>query len=167
VVDCGQRAWAAFRGDGLRGVRFAVDSRQHGALARSKSMTSDRDDIVIFHRYDTVIDANIAKTKLDAHGIPCFLSGENMSSLYPSQPLLGLKVALHLFRNDTEKAETILGTDDALVENDQATRCPACQSTRIERDFPKEESESLTVLFFGVLFPGKKVNHCLDCDTEF
>jgi hypothetical protein len=130
-------------------------------------MSPEVDDIIIFRRYDTVINANIAKTKLDAYGIPCFLSGENMSSLYPSQPLLGMKVTLHLFRKDWERAETILGEHSLFVEPDQSFCCPMCHSARVQRDFSKEDSESLTILFFGVLFPDKKVNHCLDCDTEF
>ena len=49
--------------------------------------------------------------------------------------------------------------------------CPRCSGRRVQRDFPKSLSEqpfsSLMVLFFGVLMPQKKINHCLDCDYEF
>lgn len=131
-------------------------------------MITEKDDIIVFRHYDTVIDANIAKTKLDAYGIPCFLTEENMSNLYPGQPFLAFKVRLHLFAKDEEKAHGILEDQTQMsTDSDHSSRCPKCHSLRITRDFPKEESDSLTNLFFGVLFPHRKVNHCLDCDNEF
>ena len=42
-------------------------------------------DIVVFRHFDIAIDAHIAKSKLDAYGIPCFLTEENMANLYPDQ----------------------------------------------------------------------------------
>jgi hypothetical protein len=127
-----------------------------------------QDDIIVFRQYDTVIDANIAKTRLDANDIPCFLTGENMSNLYPSHRfLVGLKVRLHLFAKDEEKASEILSDIDLTSDSDASLKCPKCNSSRIIRDFPKQSGESLTFIFFGVLFPHKKVNHCLDCDNEF
>jgi hypothetical protein len=128
----------------------------------------ERDDIIVFRLFDTVIDANIAKTKLDAYGIPCFLTEENMSNLYPGQPFLAFKVRLHVFAKDEEQAHTILEDHTTLTtDSDASARCPRCDSQRVTRDFPKELSDSLTLLFFGVLFPHKKVNHCIDCDNEF
>jgi hypothetical protein len=127
-----------------------------------------QDDIIVFRQYDTVIDANIAKTRLDANDIPCFLTEENMSNLYPSHRFLGgLKVRLHLFAKDEEKASEILSDIDLTSDSDASLKCPKCNSSRIIRDFPKQSGESLTFIFFGVLFPHKKVNHCLDCDNEF
>jgi hypothetical protein len=46
-------------------------------------MMQDRDDIIVFQGFDNVIEANITKSKLDAYGVPCFLTEENMASLYP------------------------------------------------------------------------------------
>jgi hypothetical protein len=125
------------------------------------------DDIVVFRHYDTVIDANIAKTKLDAYGIPCFLTEENMSNLYPGQPFLAFKVRLHLFSKDEEQAVHILEEINMSSNEDASFHCPKCGSMKITRDFPKQLADSLTFIFFGVLFPHKKVNHCLDCDSEF
>ena len=68
------------------------------------------DKIVVFAVYDSVIDANIIKTKLDAYGIPCFLTDENISSLYP---LLGNSFSgarLHVFENDVDQVKLILGS---------------------------------------------------------
>ncbi|HYC86093.1 MAG TPA: DUF2007 domain-containing protein [Chryseosolibacter sp.] len=128
-------------------------------------MLNDRDDIIVFRTYDTVIDANIAKTKLDAYAIPCFLTEENMSSLYPGQSFVGFKVRLHLFAQDEERALQVL--TEEVIENDPSCRCPKCNSGRLARDFPKQNADTLAFVFLGVLFPHKKINHCLDCDYEF
>lgn len=131
-------------------------------------MLADSDDIIVFRHFDTVIDANIAKTKLDAYGIPCFLTEENMSNLYPGQPFMAFKVRLHLFSKDEDRASQVLLFEAPMhADSEPAHQCPRCQSSRISRDFPKQSGESLTFLFFGVLFPNKKVNHCMDCDNEF
>jgi hypothetical protein len=128
---------------------------------------NDQDDIVVFRHYDTVIEANIAKTKLDAYGVPCFLTEENMSNLYPGQPFMAFKVRLHLFGKDEERALQILTEENVRIESDSSHRCPKCNSSRIVRDFPKESADNLAFVFFGVLFPHKKVNRCIDCDNEF
>lgn len=66
------------------------------------------DTIIVFRKYDSAIDANLAKTKLDAYGIPCFLTEENLNNLYPlhNVPLFGVR--LHIFSNDAELAEQVL-----------------------------------------------------------
>jgi hypothetical protein len=128
-------------------------------------MTSD--NIIFFREFDSVIDANIAKTKLDAYGVPCFLTGENMSNLYPGQPFLPVKVRLHLFSKDLEGASMILSDVNLIGDHDHSVNCPRCQSGRTIRDFPKKFADSLKFIFFGVLFPKEKVNHCLDCNHEF
>jgi hypothetical protein len=130
----------------------------------------DHDEIVVLKHFDDAIVANIAKTKLDAYGIPCFLTEENMSNLYPVQNAFFFQVRLHVFKKDAEEASQVLVEMNPLNEN-QELICPRCQSRKIQRDFPKQFSfkplEALGVLFFGVFLPHKKVNHCLDCDYEF
>jgi hypothetical protein len=71
----------------------------------------DSDKIIVFKRFQNAIEANIAKTKLDANGIPCFLSDENLANLYPTQNLLAIGVRLHLFEKDVSLAEEILKED--------------------------------------------------------
>jgi hypothetical protein len=34
----------------------------------------EHDDIIVFQKLDNAIEANIVKSKLDAYGIPCFLT---------------------------------------------------------------------------------------------
>lgn len=127
----------------------------------------NKNEIIVFRHFDNAIDASIAKTKLDAYGIPCFLTEENMSNLYPGVPFVAFKVRLHLFLHDSEKATQILTESALSSDDDVSAHCPRCFSPRIVRDFPKATRDSLTYLLFGVFFPHKKVNHCLGCDNEF
>ena len=130
----------------------------------------DAGEIVVFRLFDSAIDANIVKSKLDAYGIPCFLTEENLANLYPGQPVLPFRVRLHLFARDADQAHQILAENPLSLEDD-VIRCPNCSSTAIDRDFPKALSAtfwmSLKVLFFGIFFPQQKINHCRDCDFEF
>ena len=129
-------------------------------------MNEGEDDIVVLKHFDSAIEANIAKTKLDAYGVPCFLTEENMANLYPGQSLYAFKIRLHLFASDRERAIQVLTRDNLSIQQDGSS-CPGCHSARITRDFPKRLADSLTIIFFGVFFPNKKVNHCLDCGLEF
>jgi hypothetical protein len=66
--------------------------------------------IVVYAVYDSVIDANIIKTKLDAYGIPCFLTDENISSLYPLPGNSFSGARLHVFERDLIQIRELLGS---------------------------------------------------------
>jgi hypothetical protein len=129
-----------------------------------------RDEIIVLRNFDNSIDANIAKTKLDAYDIPCFLSDENLANLYPIQNPRFSGVRLHIFAKDMAEAQQVLDHTRS-IPNDEATKCPRCRSNRVELDYTKKPvSRFLTVvmaLFFTLLFPLKKVYHCRDCGHEF
>ena len=129
-------------------------------------MVEKENDIIVYQYFDNAIEANIAKTKLDAYGVPCFLTEENMANLYPGQSLYAFKIRLHLFASDRERAQQILG-DVMAVNKDASVVCPYCHSDRITRGFPKSEADSLKYVFFGIFLPHKKVNQCLNCGHEF
>ncbi len=129
-------------------------------------------EIVVFRKFATVIEANIVKAKLDAYGIPCFLTEENMANLYPgASALMNFNVRLHLFAGDKERAQQILEENHLNLDDESVIRCPVCNSSKVDRDFPKDLSltfgSTLRVMFFGVFFPHKKVFRCLECDHEF
>lgn len=131
-----------------------------------------QDDIVVFKTFRDAISANIIKSKLDAYGIPCFLTEENLSNLYPgASALMNSQVRLHLFGRDVETARQVLAESNLVLQDDSVLHCPACQSTDIERDFPKRLSENtlsaLRYLFFGIFTPEKKVYRCANCEREF
>lgn len=130
-------------------------------------MVEDREEIVVFRHFDNAIDAHIAKSKLDAYGVPCFLTEENMANLYPGQSLYAFKIRLHLFAADRERASQILLDEGLTIQNEGYANCPKCQSTKVTRAFPRKEADKLIFIFFGILFPHKKVNQCLNCGFEF
>lgn len=68
----------------------------------------DNDKIILFKKYDSVIDANLVKTKLDAYGIPCFLTNETVSSLYPLPYMKGMEVRLYIFEADNDRVHEII-----------------------------------------------------------
>jgi hypothetical protein len=125
------------------------------------------DKIIVFQHFDNAIGANIAKTKLDAYGIPCFLTEENMAGLYPGQSFNAFKVRLHLFAADRERATNLLEAESVHLHDEGSLICPTCRSRRIDRAFPAKVAESLFYVLFGVFFPHKKVDRCLDCGREF
>ena len=70
----------------------------------------EAEKIIIYTSFDNVIAANIAKTKLDAYGIPCFLTEENFTGLYPLMNNIFPGVRLHVFEKDFDQAQEILTT---------------------------------------------------------
>lgn len=130
-------------------------------------MNENTDQIIVFQHFDNAIDANIAKTKLDAYGIPCFLTEENMAGLYPGQSFNAFKVRLHLFAADRQRAAHLLQGEPVDLHEETAMVCPRCRSQRIERAFPAKVADTLLYVLFGIFLPHKKVNRCLDCGREF
>jgi hypothetical protein len=129
-------------------------------------MMQDRDTIVVLRHFNSGIEASIAKSKLDAFGVPCFLTEENMATLY--QQAFAIRVRLHVFERDQEEANRILFETES---GGNESVCPKCKSPELIRDFPKKLSEELAgalkVLFFGVFMPEKKIFRCLRCNHEF
>lgn len=64
--------------------------------------------IIIYTAFDNAIAANIAKTKLDAYGIPCFLTEENFTGLYPLRNDIFPGVRLHIFEKDFDQVKEVL-----------------------------------------------------------
>jgi DNA-directed RNA polymerase subunit RPC12/RpoP len=126
----------------------------------------ENDKIVLLKTFDLAIDANLAKTKLDAHGIPCFLANENMANVYvlPVNILFGVR--LMVFKNDVDRALEIL--NDQPEEHRSA--CPYCQSKNITFQFTKSVPTRLATivgaLTFGIILPVQKFR-CADCKKEF
>jgi hypothetical protein len=123
------------------------------------------DKIVVYAVYDLIIDANIAKTKLDAYGIPCFLTNENLASLYPMHinPLFGIR--LMVFEKDCARVKEIL--EDQADEN--KSRCPFCQSKNVhfETSGKIPGLTTLVGLVMGFFSPPKRTFVCRDCEREF
>lgn len=75
-------------------------------------MEDASEKIVVFDSYNTVVEANLVKTKLDAYGVPCFLSEENFTNLLPIKNELFPGVRLHIFERDRQRVKDILSDNN-------------------------------------------------------
>ncbi|MBX2896473.1 MAG: DUF2007 domain-containing protein [Cyclobacteriaceae bacterium] len=124
----------------------------------------NEDKIIVFDAYDTVVAANLVKTKLDAFGIPCFLTDENFVGLYPIRNEVFPGIRLHIFEKDRAQVKEIL-KDEISIEH----ACPVCQSTEIVFE-PSRKSLTTYVMaeiLMGLFLPVKKVYRCQACKREF
>lgn len=124
---------------------------------------ADLDPIVVIHTFNNPIDAHIIKTKLDAYGVPCYLSQEHLTTL--TTPLLSGGIRLHIFEKDRDEAVRVLLISSGWVnEEDDLISCPVCRSKKV-LGFRKDgfEPNSMVKLILQV----SKNHYCLDCETEF
>jgi len=126
-------------------------------------MEDEQEKIIVFKAYDTVMQANLAKTKLDAYGVPCFLTDENFVCLYPIRNEVFPGVRLHIFERDFDLVT------ETLAETPFERNCPYCQSVNINRELTDEDKPMrvLAALSSGILFPSQMVFKCMDCLREF
>ena len=126
-------------------------------------MKEPEEKIIVFKAYDTVMEANLAKTKLDAYGIPCFLTDENFVGLYPIRNEVFPGVRLHIFERDANQVRQTL--NDIRSER----TCPNCKSKNISREVTQENKplKIITAVTSGILFPDRMIFKCLDCLGEF
>jgi DNA-directed RNA polymerase subunit RPC12/RpoP len=126
-------------------------------------MDEGEDKIIVFDAYDTVVAANLVKTKLDAFGVPCFLTDEYITSLYPIRNDIFPGIRLHIFERDFQRAKEILSDVTVLVRH-----CPECRSKEIELA-PKRRTliNWLALISLGILFPVREVYRCQECKREF
>src|SRR5690349_8390878 len=113
------------------------------------------DEIVVFQTFENSIEANIIKTKLDAYGIENFLTEENISNLYPGlgAQISSFRVRLHLASSDVKEATRVLAEENYLeLDEESITRCPRCNSLRVERDFSKKITSRVLSGLFIALF---------------
>jgi uncharacterized protein with PIN domain len=129
----------------------------------------DQDKIIVLKSFNNPIDASIAKSKLDAYGIPCFLSDENLGTLYPVQNPRFIGVRLHLFERDADQAKQVLH-DTVMYTEDDALCCPRCRSANIEVTNARQVSSRVLNFLKSLtasIFLKRKIYVCKDCHFEF
>ena len=119
--------------------------------------------IIVLQTFNSAIDANIIKSKLDAYGIPCFLTEENMTVLI--NPIISGGIKLHIFERDRQQVIELL-TEEYLRkhEEDDFQRCPFCDSKRILTISDNRLDPAFVV---KLLLQLSKRHFCLDCQREF
>ena len=71
-----------------------------------------RDKIITLRTFSNSSEARIVKAKLDAYGIPCMLSDENIVGINPIYDHSLGGVRLRVFEKDAERARLLLGGEE-------------------------------------------------------
>jgi hypothetical protein len=124
---------------------------------------------------DPESEAELARIKLEANGIRCFLAGKNFVSMYWLLSAADRGVKLQVRESDVEKALEILETDthidfDETEDRDMKSEpinphCPKCGSNSV-----KYEGFSMKMFYIGILFFSfplpvlKKKYKCMSCN---
>ncbi|HEX8657349.1 MAG TPA: DUF2007 domain-containing protein [Hymenobacter sp.] len=141
------------------------------------------DSIVFLESYYEPMAANLARTRLEAAGIPCFLSNEQLVSLMPLYSPITGGVRLHVRQGDAEAAAEILrtvpvppatGPDEASFAADApdpvTPRCPRCGSSDVAYGAATRNTYGFWSALLSLLlrFPVRdKRYHCFHCSNEF
>ena len=141
------------------------------------------DSVVFLESYYEPMAANLARTRLEAAGIPCFLSNENLVSMLPLYSPITGGVRLHVRLADAEAALEVLrevpvplatGPDIASFAADApdpvTPRCPRCGSSDVAYGPATSNtygwwSGLLSVLLRAPLRGNRY--HCFHCGHEF
>ncbi|WP_452220043.1 DUF2007 domain-containing protein [Lacinutrix salivirga] len=133
---------------------------------------SDKFKIIAKFPYSS--EAQIIKGRLEAEGIPVFLSDNLTIDTDPlvSQAIGGVK--LKVLAEDALKAQHILSTISqySLDDEGETIHCPNCNSEKIDLFSTIKDFKSFFSFVFGVLFSAlpfytKHKYVCEDCKTEF
>lgn len=121
---------------------------------------------------DPVSEAEFARIKLEAEGIPCFLSGRNFTAIYWLWSGANHGVKLQVKESDAKRALEILGTreevnveeTDELASEPGSPRCPKCNCDDIEYEKFSKKTFYLSILFLNFPLPflkrGYRCNNC-------
>jgi DNA-directed RNA polymerase subunit RPC12/RpoP len=130
-------------------------------------MTDSESKIIVFDSYDTIMAANLVKTKLDAYGIPCFLTNENFGGLYPFRNELFTGVRLHIFEKDQDQVKEVLSEEHA--GETETLQCPDCGSKNVilKETYQSSLGKILSTVFLSPFMEEKRIYNCHHCNREF
>ena len=102
------------------------------------------DSIVVLASYYEPVAAHLARTRLEAAGIPCFLSNENLLSLNLMYSPAAGGIRLHVYQRDAEQAtealqplavmQAVAGGPAPSEAQAPAITCPRCHSAEVGHD---------------------------------
>jgi hypothetical protein len=132
------------------------------------NLMESQEKIIVFDAYDTVIKASLVKTKLDAYGIPCFLTEENFTSWYPFRNDIFPGVRLHIFEKDADRVKELLDVNHLDADPILCTNCNSKNVLIEDTAYADGWYLLLAVLIFT---PPRKANrkiyHCHDCGNKW
>lgn len=147
------------------------------------------DSIIVLESYYEPMAAHLARTRLEAAGIPCFLSNEHLISLNRLYSPVAGGVRLHVYERDAAAAQAVLREETAppmmVSPTGQlgtaaapggppaaaAVHCPRCGSDNVAYG-PATEGPATNwfYLLLSVLlrYPLRgRVHHCFHCGKEW
>ncbi len=139
------------------------------------------ENIIVLDSFYEPLAAHLARTKLEAAGIPCFLTNENLVSLNRMYSPVAGGVRLHVYQRDAAQAAEVLreppvmrAEPGGLAEPATTTgteRCPRCGSAEVTYDAAAEPGA--THWFVALLsrlrrFPLQgRAHHCFHCGLNW
>ncbi len=73
--------------------------------------TSDKERLMLLETYTSDVEANIVRARLESEGIPCMLTNEKFSSIYPLTMNSIGAIRLMIFEKDLERARQALTSE--------------------------------------------------------
>jgi hypothetical protein len=140
-------------------------------------MPPKSDNIIVFDSYYEPLAAHLARTKLEAAGIPCFLTNENLVSLNRMYSPAAGGVRLHIYARDAAQAAEVLREPVVMqavrggqAEPDALT-CPRCGSADVATDAAAQPGAAhwfVALLSRLRRYPLQgRAHHCFHCGLNF
>jgi hypothetical protein len=145
------------------------------------STSSPQENIIVLDSYYEPVVAHLARTKLEAAGIPCFLTNENLVSLNRMYSPVAGGVRLHVYQRDAAQAAEVLreppvmrATPGGLAApaDPAAGTCPRCGSPDVASSAAAEPSSAiswLTTLLARLrhYYAQGQTHHCFNCGLDY
>ena len=149
----------------------------------TRSTSSQQENIIVLGSYYEPVAAHLARTKLEAAGIPCFLTNENLASLNRMYSPVAGGVRLHVYQRDAAQAAEVLreppvmrATPGGLAEptdpTAEAATCPRCGSHEVAYGAPAESVNAaswLSTLLARLrhYYAQGQTHHCFNCGLDY
>jgi hypothetical protein len=138
------------------------------------------ENIIVLDSFYEPLAAHLARTKLEAAGIPCFLTNENLVSLNRMYSPVAGGVRLHVYQRDAAQAAEVLreppvmrAEPGGLAEpaTAETERCPRCGSSEVTYDTAAEPGAAhwfVALLSRLRRYPLQgRAHHCFHCGLNW
>jgi hypothetical protein len=136
------------------------------------------ENIIVLDSFYEPLAAHLARTKLEAAGIPCFLTNENLVSLNRMYSPVAGGVRLHVYQRDAAQAAEVLrelpvmqAVPGGLAEPTATEPCPRCGSHEVSYDAAAEPGAAhwfVALLSRLRRYPLQgRAHHCFHCGLNW
>jgi hypothetical protein len=138
------------------------------------------ENIIVLDSFYEPLAAHLARTKLEAAGIPCFLTNENLVSLNRMYSPVAGGVRLHVYQRDAAQAAEVLREPPVMRAEPgglaepapaEAEHCPRCGSGEVTYDAAAEPGAAhwfVALLSRLRRYPLQgRAHHCFHCGLNW